>query len=469
MPLCGYANSISTQRGIFMKIRKKTIVLFLSYTSAAFLVFGFSLYQAHADSVYYHRQISQNYEHAFFELAGDMTDIDTALQKSLCATSPSMISAVCTDIFGKAASAQSSLAGLPFYDYTLEKTSAFINQVGDYAYSLAKKSSNGNGFTEEELSNLSSLSEVASELASLFTQLQSDVQNGLINIENLQQSSGNLDQSAEDISLGNNFKLMETEFPEIPTLIYDGPFSQHVQSRQAKSIENKSEIDRDIAQRIAANFLQTSSNNVHYSGESAGELPTYNFTVQHDHSTARISITKQGGAVLNMFYSSPVAEAVLSPEQAVQYAKDFLSGLNMGTFKDSYWTMLDNSIIIVNFAYADGDVLCYPDLVKVTVSLSDGAIIGYEATGYVMNHIEREIAEPKISEEEAVSKVSPYLTVLSHQLCIIPSAGKYEVFCHEFKCENSDGEHYIVYVNVETGVEENILILIEDENGTLTL
>ena len=44
-----------------------------------------------------------------------------------------------------------------------------------------------------------------------------------------------------------------------------------------------------------------------------------------------------------------------------------------------------------------------------------------------------------------------------------------EVFCHECKCENGDGSLYIVYINAETGTEEKILILLESENGTLTI
>ena len=47
--------------------------------------------------------------------------------------------------------------------------------------------------------------------------------------------------------------------------------------------------------------------------------------------------------------------------------------------------------------------------------------------------------------------------------------GKYEILCHEFKCEAEDGRHYIIYVNAVTGEQEKILILLEDENGALTL
>jgi len=42
------------------------------------------------------------------------------------------------------------------------------------------------------------------------------------------------------------------------------------------------------------------------------------------------------------------------------------------------------------------------------------------------------------------------------------------VLCHEFKCAAKDGRKYIVYINALTGMEENILLVMESENGTLT-
>jgi germination protein YpeB len=114
-------------------------------------------------------------------------------------------------------------------------------------------------------------------------------------------------------------------------------------------------------------------------------------------------------------------------------------------------------------------VICYNDLVKVTVAMDNGRIVGFEGKGYLMCHTDREIPEAEVTESDAAKLVNSDLDILSHDMAVIPTMGKNEVFCHEFKCENSDGRHYIVYVNAVTGNQENILILIEDENGTLTI
>ena len=65
--------------------------------------------------------------------------------------------------------------------------------------------------------------------------------------------------------------------------------------------------------------------------------------------------------------------------------------------------------------------------------------------------------------------MSPKLNVLREQLALIPTDGEYEVLCWEFVCEAENGQHYIVCINAATGAEQKILILLEDENGTLAL
>ncbi len=41
--------------------------------------------------------------------------------------------------------------------------------------------------------------------------------------------------------------------------------------------------------------------------------------------------------------------------------------------------------------------------------------------------------------------------------------------CYEFLCRGQNDEQVLVYINSETGMEEQILILIETDNGTLAI
>lgn len=112
---------------------------------------------------------------------------------------------------------------------------------------------------------------------------------------------------------------------------------------------------------------------------------------------------------------------------------------------------------------------CYPDLAKVGVALDTGDVVSFESEGYLMNHGDRTLPAPAVSEAEAAAQVDGSLTVLAHQLALIPTGGEYEVLCHEFKCQNASGGHVLVYVDAADGRQERILLLQEDENGTLVI
>ena len=123
----------------------------------------------------------------------------------------------------------------------------------------------------------------------------------------------------------------------------------------------------------------------------------------------------------------------------------------------------------VNFAYTQGGVTCYPDLIKISIAADTGQLVGFDASSYTMNHTARAIPAPKIAEPQARKLIASDLTILSQGLAIIPTQGKNERFCYEYKCGSMDGKHYLLYINAATGVQEQILILLEDENGTLVL
>ena len=84
-----------------------------------------------------------------------------------------------------------------------------------------------------------------------------------------------------------------------------------------------------------------------------------------------------------------------------------------------------------------------------------------------MNHRRRTETTPAISKNQAREKISPLLTVKDEKLAIIPTPGKYEVLCWEFTCESEDGTGVLVYINAETGREQQVFILKETPGGTL--
>ena len=452
-------------------VKKRCFVLTATYLSAAAIVLGVLAGTYYEKSKQYERFTANNYQHAFGELVTAVGEMDSALQKSVYATSPGMVSAVCTEVFGKAMTAQMSLGALPFGAQELEQTSGFISRVGDYAFSLSRSAAAGNGYTPEQRDNLKKLSETASILSENLKGLQTDLQAGRLSLMQLQRSERTLQVEGEDGTgyMGDSISLIEQEFPEVPSLIYDGPFSEHLQGLVPKMLENAEEVSEEKARENAAAFLNVNKARVYTVGECGGDVPCYSFGTDSDGGgSSFVSVTKAGGKVMNMISSRPVGSENISVEDALSRAERFLRSAGYTDMAETYH-MTQGGVLTVNYAYRQGDVLCYSDLVKVSVALDNGRIYGFEAKGYLTAHCERDLPAPAIGADEARQHVPAELEVLSEQLALVPSDGKYEVLCHEFKCAAEDERHYIIYVNALTGAQEKILILLEDDSGALTL
>lgn len=450
-----------------MKVTKKALTLFGIYIIAGFLVMGGFIVRANAASDGFKRQTTVDYSRAFSALTDSIENMSDALKKACYSSSPGMLSSICSEVYAEAASAQAALSILPYANEELEHTAAFISKTGDYVFYLSRSAASGNELTEEDRQNLIALCQSAKQVADTLSSLSAELLAGRLSISELESMQDVLSDSEDSMvntSLVSSIKQMETEFPELPSLIYDGPFSEHITSLTPKLTEGKQEISEEDIMYVASDFLGIDRSRLTLEYERDSDIPVYVITTNN----STLEITKAGGYVLYYGANRAVTYTKLSVDDALKKAQTFLKSRGIDGMQTTYYEVQDNTVLF-NFAYSENDVIYYPDLIKVSVAMDDGEITGFESTGYIMNHAERSLSPMTVSKEDAEAKLTSGLTVLSYNLAVIPTSGKNEVFCHEFKCEDSNGNHCLVYINVETGLEEKILILIESENGTLTI
>ena len=451
--------------------KRRVRVLAASFTAAAFAVsVGFGV-QGYARAEDYRRQLDNGYRQAFTELTTAAGELDAALEKVTYATTPALFAALCAQAYAKALAAQTALGELPYGNVELEQTAAFFAKAGDYAMSMARGASGEGVCTDESRETLRGLAAAAGELSATLQALQLQLDGGALHPEDVAAVEARLAAAAEDgepVTSGSAFQTVEADFPQVPTLIYDGPFSEHLSGRTPQMLEGLPQVTEEEARRAAAAFAGLRAEVFTRTSDGAGNLPAWGFSALADGGELYVEITKQGGQVLQMLSSRPVGEAALSRKEGVEQAAAFLEEHGYRDMAPSYFLEGDG-ILTVHFAPVLDGVYCYPDLVKVGVALDNGDVVSFEAHGYLMNHGAREPAAPAVSADEAAERVDSSLTVLSRQLALIPTGGEYEVLCHEFKCQNADGGHVLVYVNAATGQQERILLLLEDENGTLVI
>ncbi|MCM1543933.1 MAG: germination protein YpeB [Ruminococcus sp.] len=162
-----------------------------------------------------------------------------------------------------------------------------------------------------------------------------------------------------------------------------------------------------------------------------------------------------------------MGKSVISEKEATKRGKEFLSKIGFVSMNESYYSIYDG-ICTVNYAHKSDGIIYYADLIKVSVALDSGAIVAVDARGYLMNHCERDLPEMKITLSKAKAALSSELAVLSTAAAVIPTNYGTEKLCYEFHCRDSKKQEVLVYIDVETGTEADILLLLYSDDGVLT-
>ena len=414
-----------------------------------------------------YRQASENsYNLAFYEVVDYIQNVEVYLAKSLITNSPESSAESLANVWRESNLAMSYLAQLPINSNELENTSKFLNQVSEYSYSLYRKNLKEEELTKDDMNNLKNLHEYSVELENVLNQLSADINNGRISWGELEKKGTvAFAKQVSNISQ-DSFSNMEQTFHEYSGLIYDGAFSEHITRVEKVGLRGEN-IDEETAKNIALKLFETIAREITSLGKSEGDITSYNFNLTfEDDSIATVSISEKGGHVIYMERNRDVSAEVISQEEADKKAKEYLKAKGFDNMKETYY-LKQSGIVTINYAYVQDDVIMYPDLIKVKVALDNGEILGIETTGYLNSHTKRNIEEPKVTKEEAKQSLNKDLNIESEELAIIPTEWRTEVLCWEFE-GNIEGLDFIVYVNAETGKEEDILIITNTPNGTLT-
>lgn len=449
-------------------MRKRNKIRLFSFSAALLLALGGFLWQYQTLLTQSKTELEYSYRRALNDLTDYITQMEYSLQKSTYANTATMRGVLSAELLEESGGAKAAMAVLPFSEEKMENISRFVSQVGDYAMALTRRTAAGGKMEDEDFDNLDTMRAYSVKLRDALAEIQAHLSVEKASVTKTHSLLNNVDDIDKIPNFDDSLDSVATEFAEYPAMLYDGPFSDHILQQTAKFLEDKSEISSADAAKKAADFLKCDVKDLTESGSSeTAALSAYVFTT----GDSRINVTKQGGEISYFKKAGEIQQGEMDYEGALKAASKFLKECGVDTFRESYYVINDNTCTI-NFSFLlteeNREIICYPDLIKVTVDLHEGGTVEYDATGYLMNHRNRVIALPKLTAEQAQENISPRLTVEHVAQAIIPTPGKYEALTYEFKCKDKEKNDVLVYVNAETGMEEQIYLLSYSDNGVLT-
>ncbi|MTI71810.1 MAG: germination protein YpeB [Firmicutes bacterium] len=455
------------------KYKKGLIPTFLIVALVFTGAWGFTQYKIKRD---YRTRLNSQYQRMFYDMKDNIETVQTSLGKALLSKSKESNILLLTQIYQQAYFAQEKLSQMPVKHKDLEKTSKFLNQVADYSFAMIQNHVNGKDLSDKQRQNLFKLKDYTQNFSSELQDIHDKIMKGRLNFNIVRRrEDSKLKKANEDMLNTGLSKYEEDQMTQYPELIYDGPFSDKVLNIKPKGLGDK-EVSKEEAIEIVKDFLgdkKVTKVTAFEEGENkkGANISAYTFSVspknKEKEQAIYIGVSKIGGKVIWMENPRKIKKKELSEKEAQKKALEFLKEKGYENMEPNY-SLKYGDANLFNYAYKDGEVTVYTDLIKVKVALDDGEVIGYDASKYLKSHHKRDIPKPELTKEEAKESVRQDFDIENIRLTVIPSRGSKEVLCYEFSGKYM-GSDYIVYINALNGREEQILQIIKDEDGTLMI
>lgn len=420
--------------------------------------------------------LGNNYQRAFYNLSDHVQSMEVLLGKSLIATGSDQSKRLFNQIWQQSKQASDSLTQLPVEDEILGRTAKFITQLGDYTNTLSEQVGQGKPVKQEQWSTMNQLYAQVSDLNKALGDIHNQVADGSFNFYELAlNGTRRLSQEGPKLA-SSNFQGIDQGMQKYPTLIYDGPFSDHLEQGKSRGVTGE-KINESKAKSIALQYYDNKNKEkpvVQVIGNVESNIPAYRVEIAHRKGGKDVGeptiadISQKGGHIIWMITPRDIAAANWNIEKARDRAEEYLKDHGYKSIKSSYYQRNDHTVTF-NYASMEDDVIIYPDLLKVTVALDDGQVVGFDARGYLMSHHKRNLPKPQLSEDMARAFVSDRLEVEDKgRLALIPIGVEKERLTWEFKGTLGQ-ETYLVYINAQNGEEENVLKLILTSDAQLTM
>jgi len=432
---------------------KKGLINIIALSALSIAVVGLSIYSltAHNRLEGLRQDEALAREAVFAGLVSSAEKLNAGFEKLSVSADEGKIAELLADVWRDTAETAAQIDNAALKEEDKRALEAFVNTVGDYAHELGKELAESGSIAAEDRRQLT---EIGRMLGSIAAQLEYARVNGY----------------AADIDIDTFFAERDLKFvsEEYPRLLYDGPFSESTQDRPPRGLPGY-DVTEQKALKIAEDFAQhTLLPTAHTDGEV---LPFYNF--ENADGSVRVSITKQGGAVL--YYKKDTETdglSVLPTKKRIgeveEIAGKYLEERGYGKASPGWKNYYGGLAVVEMVSVTTEGVLLYPDIIKVWVNMQSGEVTALDAKQYLMNHHLRDFPRNMISEEEARRALSDGLTVLESNLAVIPNDDGSETYCRGFLCER-DGRKYLVFLDAVSGKEADILVVSEKSDGEVTM
>lgn len=327
------------------------------------------------------------------------------------------------------------LSVLPINEENVVAATKFFNQVNGVCQAYSQKLNKNESLTLEQELLFDKIALVVGQIKQNFNTQNEGMYDTSFNFVD---ASVFDDTGMNELSAGMG--NMTSDSIEYPAMIFDGPFSTALETKQVKGL-GVVEVSQQQATEYLKNKVYANRDvEVVFEKETDGDIATYDYDIKIDGKNFSAQVSKLGGLLMTISGYAEGGDPIMSKEQAVELAKTFANNIGFDSM-DVVWQEVNKNLVYVNLASVKNDVIMYPDLVKVKVDLTSQEIVGFEAVNYALNHIERN-PEFLTTQDEAESLLGFDYNVLKISKTVIRLDTGKEISAYEFIVERIDGVYF---------------------------
>lgn len=413
--------------------------------------------------------VNDTYNKTMYEIVTNVNNMDNLITKLRITTSKEYNIMTLSKVLTEANTAKNNLTYLPINQNSMQSVSKFLSQVIGYSEYLISVLTSEDTLDKAEYENLEKVNNVSNSLNKTLSKIYNKLNEGSLKWNEVEKVTYEEFETG-DIDIESIVNVKDT-MDTYEGLIYDGAFSNHLESIKPKNLDGK-DVTQEVAAKKAYECVKSAVKNakidkVIYNGEIKGKITVYSFniTLKNKDYDIDVQITKDSGKLYLMLSDRNVEKQNIKVEEAKIAGDEYLESLGLTNLTPTYY-IIQNNMVVVNYAATQDDIVLYPDLIKVKIAMDNKEILSVECSGYIYNHTKRENLTYKITKEEAMKSLSIEATY--SKTAIIPKEGGKEVLTYEFRGK-ANGKDFLIYINANTGKEENVLLIIDNKNGILTI
>ena len=444
--------------------KQKTAIITLSITTGVLALSTLGLAVGYGvtnnQAMNYRTDLENIHTDNFYNLLDSVNNLETKLSKTLASTGETYQRKMLLEASKNASESEISISQLPLSQGDIQDSVRLVNQISGYTSTLAEKLAKGESLSEGEIATLEKVHESVVELKAQLNQFEKKLEKGYSILDGSMDIDEGMNEFTRSLS---NLKNTDIEYP---TMIYDGPFSDSVVNSVVKGLSGES-VTKSQAHDIVEKYFKNSVK-ISFESETNGKFQTYNFRVTNsDDEMLYIQVSKIGGHILTISGAGQNGQANIDIDSAKQIAVEFALENGVEDAQVVWSDSIENDVYL-NIAPKVSGIVLYPDLVKVKVNMTSGTIVGYDATPYFTNHTDRELGNGILTLSDAKGKVPSNYEIVGSKLVLAPLDYNREVVCVEVEADYQNNTYYF-YFNASNGELENVLKVIETENGNLLM